>query len=192
PEKALPGFLRLGGWYIGNTAVWRRTALMEIEDFNIKLGPFCDGFNFLHLSLLHGNCFIPEELGVITMSDNTISGGYRKDPERYLEVMRTAIRHMKDRSPDVFPGNFIQNFEGRILFSYGKFSLDQLKHSKERHWRELEKGMTPLTFWDRLGLGWLRTTSALGYWITTACLFLRFRKLSLPVLIQIFHRLRAF
>lgn len=62
-RAALREMLRDDGWFMNNTVLYRRSALLAKGSFDEKLGAFTDGYMCRLLTLQHGACFTPEILG---------------------------------------------------------------------------------------------------------------------------------
>jgi len=119
PEKALWLLKRYGFWFVGGTAVFRREALNRIGGFPQDLGPLCDSFISQVLALRHGFCFIPEPLAQVQLRESSYSKSLNTDAESSLEIMRNASGLMRTVYNDVFPDNFVDQWESVWLLFHG-------------------------------------------------------------------------
>ncbi len=117
PGEVLRTLRRQGSWVMGNTALFRRAALLELGGFRPELHSFCDGFFHQVLALRHGACFIPEPLA----SWRRLEGGFASqtagDLDRALDIMQAAGNLMRTTYRDLFPESYIADWEKTWLWT---------------------------------------------------------------------------
>jgi len=113
-DRARDVLLRHGSWFMGNTTIYRRSALLECGDHVPELGPFYDGFMSQVMALRFGVCFIPEVLGEFRVMAGQMSE-MTYDVRTAFPIYRFAIELMRTKYRDIFPAEYIDDFERRTL-----------------------------------------------------------------------------
>ncbi|HQP99175.1 MAG TPA: glycosyltransferase [bacterium] len=119
PRHALQLLHRYATWLVGNTAVFRRDALLEAGGFSPDLGPLCDTVVSQVIALRHGFCFIPRPLAAVRLSESSYSSRVIRDARRSLEVMRRAADVIHRVSGELFPEDPVPQVEKDWLYTYG-------------------------------------------------------------------------
>ena len=88
------------------TALFNRKLANEAKAFSPESGRYMDGFVVILMALLHGVCFIPEELGVFRILPNSESAIARKDPKVHLQEVSPMWELMETTYADKFPTEF--------------------------------------------------------------------------------------
>lgn len=113
-DEAREVLLRHGSWFMGNTTIYRRSALLECGDHVPELGPFYDGFMSQVMALRYGACFIPEALGEFRQMAGQLSEA-SYDVRTAFPLYRHAIQLMRTTYRDLFPPEYVDTFERRTL-----------------------------------------------------------------------------
>lgn len=141
PAKARAALLRHGTWLAGNSAIYRRSALLDEGGFRPELGPYCDGFLGEVLALRHGACYIPEALAAWRL----MAGGYASsglaDYDRAFEVLANARRLMETEYADLFPSEYVADFERQYLYWAGLSAWRDIRAQQNAF---VERGLKPL------------------------------------------------
>jgi glycosyltransferase involved in cell wall biosynthesis len=116
PERVFTMLLRGGSWFMGNTTVFRREALLSAGGFNPELYSFTDGFVSLVLALRHGAVFIPEPLAIWRRSDAGYAGIAVSDHERARKILTAAQAQMSAEFKDIFTSDLIARSNARLLY----------------------------------------------------------------------------
>jgi glycosyltransferase involved in cell wall biosynthesis len=117
PEDVLRKLRSYGSWFLGNTTIYKRGALLEAGGFLPELSSYCDGFVSLVLALKHGACFIPERLACWRRLPSGFSAQSSVDPAQSLRIMEVAGRLMRARHRELFPEDFIRQWERDWFFN---------------------------------------------------------------------------
>ncbi len=123
PSNARQLLLRGGTWFMGNTAIYRRSALVEIGGFLEELESFCDGFACHVLALRYGACFIPKPLAAWRRSPYGYSLTTIRDIDKSLDILERAKQLMTTIYAGEFPASYIQRWEARWRFYAAASSL---------------------------------------------------------------------
>lgn len=111
PPEAAEQLFRRGSWMQGNTAVFRRAALVAAGGFRRELGPYCDGFLHEVLALSHGVCFVPRPLAVWRRAAGTHSNRTTSDFRR--QIRNAAIHRMRGEYVALFSQSYIRRWRRR-------------------------------------------------------------------------------
>ena len=117
PDKALSMLRRHGSWIQGNTAIFRRRALIDSGGFIPELQAGSDSFACQVIAVKYGVCFIPEVLAACRQLDSSYSATIAKDPELCLRVIRHKKMLMSTTYRDLFPSDFVDCWEKRELLN---------------------------------------------------------------------------
>ena len=173
PEKALTMLRRYGSWFMGNTVVYQRAALIEAGGFTPELGPYCDGFMDLVLALKYGACFIPEPLAVWRRMKGTYSERMSADLDMVLEITAAAKRLMVSKYSDLFPSDCVDDWERRRLF---EVATNFVAVSGEVEVEGLRRLLRPSAAVDRAFLAALRIVRRAELLATKLYLFCRLQR----------------
>ena len=173
PERALAAVRRVDGWFTGNTAIYRRGALLDAGGFLPEIGPYCDGFACRVIALRHGACFIPEPLAMTRTGEGRFSQASAADPDVGLEIMRAASRLMRTTYRDAFPSDWVDGWERRWICTLGS-NIVRSSHDSQAAGL---KALTPsLSSSHRAYLSGLQALIKLESLLTEVYLFARFRR----------------
>ena len=119
PPRARRFLLSHGPWFMGNTTVYRRDALLEAGGFDPELKSFCDGFVSQVLTLRHGACFVPRPLGCWRRMETGYAQAHGHDWQPRLELRERATELMRTKFQDAFPADFVRACEQQDRFAAG-------------------------------------------------------------------------
>ena len=173
PEEVLATLRQRGAWFMGNTAIYRRSALIEAGGFIPELGHYCDGFIDLVLALKYGACFIPEPLAMWRKMKGTYSERMSGDLDVMLGIMGTAGRLMRSTYRDLFPADYVDAWEKEFLFEMGKSFIASSQTAQVEGLRRLLQSPSLV---DKAFLATLRLSMAFEYLLTKIYCFARLRR----------------
>lgn len=173
PEEALATLRQRGGWFMGNTAIYRRSALIEAGGFIPELGHYCDGFMDLVLALKYGACFIPEPLAMWRKTKGTYSERMSGDLDATLGIMGTAERLMRSTYRDLFPADYVDDWEKWWLFEMG---VNFITSSQAAQIGGLRRLLQSPKVTDKAFFAVLRLSMAVEHLVTKLYLLVRFRR----------------
>lgn len=191
PEKALNALTRQDNWCImPSTAIWSKSAVIESKAFPKEAGNFMDGFAMVLISLNYGACFIPEELGVFRLMENSLTAKEREDPESCLELFRPMDELMETTYADKFPIEYKNDFRRRNFYQRGALAVYQLKKSQLNFMKNLELSLGTNFLADRLFFSGTRIFFRVQNILTKLYLFLRLRRLNRSIILRVVYRLK--
>lgn len=117
PEEVLQKLKIYGSWFLGNTTIYRRSALLESGGFLPELSSYSDGFMYLVLALKYGACFVPERLACWRRLPAGLSAQTGSVPAESLRIMERAGHLMRTRYRELFPEDFIRQWERDWFFN---------------------------------------------------------------------------
>ncbi len=156
PGEVLQKLKTHGIWFLGNTTIYRRSALLDIGGFLPELSSYCDTFASLVLSLKYGACFIPERLACWRRLPAGLSSQTGAAPTESLRIMEQAGRLMRARYRDLFPDDYIRYWERDWFFN---LLDDTLVYQRDALVR-LKGGVPSRTARDRFNLNLLLAGNA--------------------------------
>jgi hypothetical protein len=110
------------GWFMGNTALFRRPDVLEQGGFPIELQSFADGYMCRFLALRDGACFSPDVLAAWRQ----VEGGFAASVSASLEKTKLLIAAAEQKmraAPQVFPASYIKRWKGRQEFDVRRRAL---------------------------------------------------------------------
>lgn len=173
PEKALAMLRRHGSWFMGNTVIYRRAALLDAGGHIPALGPYSEAFFEQVLALKYGACFIPEPLGIWRKMESSWSAKSSANLDATIDMMRTAERLMRSTYRDLFPPDYVDDWKRRWFFSV---STSFFISSQAAQIAGLRRFLQPTSLLDRGLLASLRFSMAVERLVTRLYLFARFRR----------------
>ena len=114
--------MRDDGWFMGNTALFRRGVLVEEGGFPLDLQSFADGYVCRFLALKYGACFSPEVLAAWRRLDAGFAGSVLRSPEKAAALIAAAERRML-AAKAVFPIAYVKRWKGREEFQVRRQAL---------------------------------------------------------------------
>lgn len=119
PKECADFLNKYDDWLLGHTAIFRRQALLEAGGLIKDLGPRCDWFAMLVISLRHGVCFIPEPLAVYRVTPVSYSGTFLNDFQLSWEIHKKIILLMRTTFRDLFSSEYIEKLESKGFLTIG-------------------------------------------------------------------------
>lgn len=116
PDQIRRALLRSEDWFMGDTVVWRRAALMNVGGFDTRLLSYADGFMYRVLALRHGACFIPEILAINRAFDSGYSTATTRDVAKLEQILLVSNAQMRETYRDLFPPELLTRSNARMLF----------------------------------------------------------------------------
>ncbi len=126
PQQVLAIIEKWDSFFVGNTCIYKRSALINLGGFDPKLGPFCDAFAMLAIALKYGACFIPEPLGYFRIMESSYSQVKLDDIEFSKHIIDHAGYLMRHSYSDIFPQKFVKIFERRMMCGLGMAICNRL------------------------------------------------------------------
>lgn len=115
-ETGLRLLLRHDSWVNGNTAIYRRDAILAEDGFRPELEGFSDGYMHRLLIAEHGVCFLPEMLACWRWREGGMSDRTNTNPEILTRVVNATVRLMQEDGKSRFPAAYIERWRRRTLF----------------------------------------------------------------------------
>ena len=119
PAEALHILRRRGPWVMGSSAIFRRQALIDAGGYIPELHSYCDAFIHQVLALRHGACFIPEPLVCWRRMKTGWHATTTVNLERCLDIRQHATMLMRSTYRDLFPEDFVTEWEREWLYTAG-------------------------------------------------------------------------
>jgi glycosyltransferase involved in cell wall biosynthesis len=121
---ALEHMLRDDSWFMGNTALYRRSALLAEGKFDEKLGAFADGYMCRLLALRYGACFAPQTLAGWRRLEGGMAWSQAMNTARATDFIALVETRMAG-TEGLFPAQYIYRWRRRYLFGGLRFALRQ-------------------------------------------------------------------
>ncbi len=173
PEKVLAMLRRHGNWFMTNTAVYRRRALIGAGGFIPALGFYSDAFMAQGLALKYGACFIPEVLAMFRRMKDTYSERMSSNLDTMLDIAYTVKRLMRSAYRDLFPADYADDWTRGWLYEMGKNLVTSSQTAQLAGLRRLFQSPSLI---DRAFFGTLRLSMMGEYLVTKVYLFACFRR----------------
>ena len=113
PAQVLRLLLKEDSWFLGNTVVIRRDAVLAAGGYRPELTSFCDGFVYQQVALKLGACFIPEPLAVWRVLGNGYSASSVINVERVARIRETVSRLMISEFGGLFSAEYVRCWQRR-------------------------------------------------------------------------------
>ena len=175
PDDVKARLCRYGAWFLGNTAVYRRTVFSEPGALNISLGPFVDGFLMHVTALRYGICYVPEPLAVWRQVDSGLATSTSRDVTRMREIVNatTDLMRSSDDFEGLFPEKYVRDWERRQSYWMTAVNARDL-HAEEIAFLDTFAGIpTQFGAMDRIVAALLRFGMSLRHSMTMAYALLR-------------------
>lgn len=117
PSLADENIINLGGWFRGNTTIYRTRFLRKEGGFDPALGPFTDAYMCMNLALKYGACFINKPLGAIRASSDNFSTKTSFDIDALINICMRAERKMYSEGDEIFSNVLIHRWKRRWMFT---------------------------------------------------------------------------
>jgi glycosyltransferase involved in cell wall biosynthesis len=145
PSAAIREMMRDDSWFMCNTALYRRSALVAAGNFDEKLGPFTDGYMCRLLALQHGACFTPEILAGWRRLLTGHASAHTMKTDQAADFI-TLVKARMAATGGLFPAQYIYRWGRRYTFSGRRFVL--------MHGNQDEAGLMKRWF-DALQILWM-------------------------------------
>ncbi len=125
-------------WFTGNTAIYRKKALIDEGGFDEAMGTYIDGFILHILALRHGACYVSEPLTCWRSLDTGLSQITLIDPGARLGIVNYAHGLMLTKYAGVFPSKYAAEWERRQRWNIDRMLwresfLKQTRALREKH-----------------------------------------------------------
>ncbi len=171
PENAIKLLKRHGGWFMGNTTIYRRQAFLDAGGFIPELHSFSDGFISLVIALKHGVCFIPEPLAAWRRMGGGYSSQTAVNTKMALSIIDHAEHLMETVYKDIFPAEYALQCQRRLFFDF----FDAWARSQRAGIAGLRTRLPSPTIVDRVFFNWMIVLRWIDYGIIKIYLFSRLR-----------------
>jgi len=121
----IPGFIspletrnllmREDGWFMGNTTLFRRAAVIDEGGFPVELQAFADGYMSRLLALKYGSCFSPDILAAWRQLADGYSASILESTAKANLMFANAEKKML-AAESVFPRRYISRWKARQQF----------------------------------------------------------------------------
>ncbi len=105
--------LKEDSWFLGNTIVIRRDAVIKAGGYRPDLASFCDGFVYQQVALRYGACFIPEALAVWRVLGVGYSASTVINAERVTQIRENVTQLMTGEFGSLFPARYVKRWQRR-------------------------------------------------------------------------------
>ena len=176
PVDCLRTLRRRGTWFMGNTTIYKRQALLNAGGFIPELGSHCDGFTQQVVALRHGACFIPEPLACWRKMETGYASRISADLRRTREILNHAAGLMRSTYRDVFPLDYVKEWERNNLYSAEVCAMEGVRRQREQSITDLGNRLCTGQMWlDKAFIRVLRLTAGAQAVWTKIYLFMKFR-----------------
>ena len=116
PARILSLLLRREDWFMGDTIILRRAALIAEGLFDPALLSYADGFLYRVLALRNGACFIPRTLAINRVFGTGYSSSTTRDEQKLEKILVLTSEHMRTTYAALFPADLVARSNARMLF----------------------------------------------------------------------------
>jgi hypothetical protein len=117
PERCVRLAHRVGHWFTGTTAIYRRDALQSAGGFDPAYGAPGDLIAALLISSLHGAAYTPEPFGAIRVHAGSFSSATLRDFARLDAILQEVSARAPRMSPALFDPKFLKRTALRYYFA---------------------------------------------------------------------------
>lgn len=104
-------------WFVGNTTVYRREALLDAGGFDVEMQSVTDSFASQVIALQRGACFLPEHLGYWRRLADGYSSSINANPKAVLSVGARGKSLMTQSHAGLFPVGYAERWHKRWISS---------------------------------------------------------------------------
>lgn len=173
PEELLDVFLRHRTWFVTYSAIYKRSAVLELGGMNPELGPTADAFLLHVISRRYGACHVPEPLVAWRKSDQSYAlknaGDYR-DSLRLVELLDDALSNPPYRP--LFPPAYVRAWRRQVRWGV-VYELGRRAPDRPDQTVKVLEGLPDPDWLDALFLESLRLNLLLTRLATKLYLFVR-------------------
>jgi len=124
-----PGTPRLHDeWFMGNTTIYRKKALIDEGGFLDAMGSYTDGFVSHILAIRHGACYVSEPLACWRILNTGISLTSLSNLDVRSEIICNAVREMLTNHADIFPRAYVEEWERRQKWNAARMAWRKSLH----------------------------------------------------------------
>jgi glycosyltransferase involved in cell wall biosynthesis len=189
PEKVLKYFMKGEGWCVGNTAIWRQSAIIESGGFPWEAGLYIDEFLAALISLNHGACFIPERLALHRVLPGSVGSKYREDPGAITERIDPITTLMRTSYKNKFPEPYIKGYQRIKLYEQASMALQKWQESMIECNTFLDTAIKDSSFLDKWLLKGNEILGGIHHRFLKLYLYARLRKFSWLMIHRVLLRL---
>ena len=180
--------MKKGNFFGGPASIWRTQALRESQGWPVEVGEYNDAFSGVLLLLKYGACFIPEPLGTLCSHTENFSTIYKREPEKYLQLVKPMQRLMASPSyTHIFPPPYVEDVIKRDWYAYGSLALSKLKEAQRIYLGHLNNSL-PGSLLDQIFLATVQSLFKIHQITSRIYLFLRLRNINGFMMALIFYR----
>ncbi len=141
PEEVRVALLRYGAWFMGNTAVYRCSALLAAGGFRPELRSYSDALVCHVLALKHGCCFIPEPFGAWRKMASGYAVSTNRDVQSAQEAVDLTAGLMAGEYADLFPPRYVRQWRRRQGYWIGEARLLKPLEVQQEGLRDVRRGV---------------------------------------------------
>lgn len=123
PERGRELLLRHDSWVKGNTAIYRREAVVAEGGFRPELHGFSDGFMHRLMILEYGVCFVPVPFVCLRQREGSVSDRTNTDEAKLSDVITVGAELMGNDPKHRFLAKYIARWRQRTLFGAARTML---------------------------------------------------------------------
>ena len=122
PARAASILMCEDGWFMGNTALFRRKILIDEGCFPEDLLSFADGYVCRSLALKYGACFSPDILAAWRRMASGFASSVNENPDKTRRYIANAEQRML-AAASVFPAGYAKRWKARQQFDVRRATL---------------------------------------------------------------------
>ena len=126
PNDAGRHLMREDGWFMSNTALFRRECLIDVGGFAEGLRSFADGYVCRLLSLKYGACFLPEILSAWRRLDGGFASSVAESQEQ-MDLLFAAANKEMLKAANIFPSGYAERWTGRHKYDVRRQALARVR-----------------------------------------------------------------
>lgn len=181
PEKCIKLLNRRGPWMGGCTTIYRREAFTYAGGYNSELGPYCDIFLQMVVSLKYGACFIPSSMGGQRLNGTSYSAKDKSNVDLYVHIYSKAADLMLTTYKELFPIDFVSAWKLREIYLA---KLSALRSIQRQQLAVIRGFFTKDHLIDQLAIFLMKLALQVQFLTLSLYLFLRLGKEMRFVLVQ--------
>lgn len=143
PHEARDSFRRHGSWIMGNTTIFRRSALIDAGGFIHELHGSCDEFAGSFVALKYGTCFIPEPLIRWRVIERGYGSKIYKSGDISMGILNHAYELMSCKYSDLFPPEFVDRYRREWLYATGLSLWKDVRNQQNNYLSQSHKWLLP-------------------------------------------------
>ena len=188
PQEVRAVMENTGPFVVGNTLIYKKSALLELGGYAPYLMGYWDSFTGHALASKYGACYIPEALTCWRQLDSSYSKSLRGNIRHNHDVIRQVTHLMRYSMPELFPAKFVDRLERRETYLVGMTAYQGLLEQHDRFLTDLDmvfamrrpllaRGfLWGLRVWLRIAGGMIRRYLQFNYRISTELIIRKLRR----------------